>query len=90
MADAPYWYFARYVGIPIRNIRAVKSRPSYRAYVIIYPQYGDTVESVIHKNGPDLTFYNLDTITLVFTSQNAQVYRIDAFPDAVNRAYGIK
>ncbi|HMN59194.1 MAG TPA: glycosyltransferase family 39 protein, partial [Anaerolinea sp.] len=89
-SNAPLWYYARLLGIPNPIYRSIKSRPSYRAYVIVYPDIGDTVEKVILENGPDLVFYNLKTVTLVFTSQNAQVYRVDAFPEVVNKAYGIK
>jgi hypothetical protein len=88
--NAFYWYYARYVGISTRNIRAIKSRPFHRAFVVMYPQLGDTVESVIRETGPDYGFFNFDTIKKVKTIAGAEIYTIDAYVDEVNKAYGIQ
>lgn len=89
-SDANYWYYGRYVEIPNVNFRAIKSRPFSRAYVIVYPANGDTIESVILESGPDLVFFDLKSAKLVFTDQNAEVYSVDAFPEIIKKAYDLK
>ena len=88
-ADAFYWYYGRYTEIPNWNYRSIKSRPFYKAYVIIYPTRGDTIEKVILESGPDLVFFDLKSANLVYTNQDAEVYSVNAIPEIIQEVFGL-
>ena len=56
--------------------------------MIVYPANGDTIVKVIQESGPDLVFFDLKSAVLVFRDQNVEVYRVEAIPGAILKAFG--
>jgi hypothetical protein len=88
-ADACYYYYFVYHGIPDSAIRAIKSRPFLRAYVIVYPNYkAETMENDIGNRGPDFIWFNLKTKRIVTQIGPAVIYEVDPFPESIIKAFG--
>ncbi|HEX9012894.1 MAG TPA: hypothetical protein VF813_05240, partial [Anaerolineaceae bacterium] len=86
--DAALWYYLRLHGIPQAYVHGIKNRPFDGGYVVVNEQLRQMVSGVIGARGPDLVFFNLTTAREVAQFGAIAVYRVDAYPDRVAKAYG--
>jgi hypothetical protein len=52
--DAPLWYYFQLHQVPERVVTNNQHIPFKRAFVLVNPGYGQTLESVIDQRGPDI------------------------------------
>lgn len=88
--DAPYWYYFDAYHIPEIHIRRVKEHPFQHAYIISHTKPKYEIEWVIEHFGPDLVFFQMETLKPVKQIRNTIIYEIWPYQNAVDRAFGIK
>jgi hypothetical protein len=90
-ADACYWYYFVNSGIPDSAIRAIKSRPFYGAYVVVYPNFKDeNFDKVLKEHGPDYIFFDMKTKKIITQIGSAVIYRVEPFPDVIRKVYNLE
>lgn len=86
-SDAPIWYYFRQYGLSRDRFR--KDLPFFRSFLLVREHEGQTVESLIAYRGPELYFFNLDTLRQAAAFGGLIVYEVEAYPDRVREAYGL-
>lgn len=87
-SDAPVWYYFRQAGLSKDHFR--KDHAFYRAFLLLRPDEGQTAEKLIAYRGPEIAFFNLDTLQFMASFSGLQVYQVQAYPDLIREAYGVK
>jgi hypothetical protein len=72
--DAQFWYYSRLYAVASK--RFDQRLPFQRLFVIVSPTYQQTVDSVLHDRGPDLTQVNESSARLVLNFGNLNTYEV--------------
>jgi len=88
--DAPYWYYFDAYHIPEIHIRRIKEHPFQHAYIISHLNPKHEIEWVIEHFGPDLIFFQMDTLKPVKQIRDTIIYEVWPYQDVVDRAFGLK
>jgi len=83
--DAPLWYYFYKYDLPQEHFH--RDVPFRRAYVLVSRDQEQTLDGVLDLRGPDRGFLKMDTLRLVNTWGELELYSIDANWDAVSQAY---
>ncbi len=87
-SNAVVWYYFEQYGLSRDHFR--KDLPFYKAYILILTTEDQTVESVINHFGFSVDWFEMETLTLVHTAGQTQVYQLEANKERVNQEYGIE
>ena len=89
-ADAKYWYtFERY-GLPQASIRTVKSHVFDRAFVMVYPEVGESAEMLLDEYGPGSYFIDPESAVLLLQDEHYRLFRFEADRQHVAEQYGVQ
>ncbi len=89
-ADAKYWYtFERY-GLSQASIRDVKTRPFDRAFVIVYPEVGESAEMLLDEYGPGSYFIDPESAALLLENDHYRLFRFEADRQHIAEQYGVQ
>jgi hypothetical protein len=84
-ADAEYWYYFDYLGIPQRSIRSIKTRPFNKAFIIIDGH--ETLDEVTQGYGPGSQFLKMDQVQKIVHFDYTTLYEIPANESAIKSAF---
>jgi hypothetical protein len=92
-SDARYWYYFDYYGIPDKVIRN-RNRFFNKMFIIVYTQVNpscgnEEMLNVFSKDGPDATFFDLNTVRVVKQIDYATIYELDPILERVQKAYPV-
>lgn len=87
-SNAVAWYYFEQYGLSRDHFR--KDLPFYKAYILILTTEDQTVESVFTHFGFSDDWFEMETLALVHTAGQTQVYQVEANKDRVHQEYGIE
>ena len=74
--DAPLWVYAYMRDIPKSAFSHLEDRTIQRAFVMVNPAEGQTIETILHERNLDPGNFNLDTAESIFDIGTTQVFLI--------------
>jgi hypothetical protein len=86
--DAPVWYYSRLHQVSMEHYK--RSLPFFRAYILVDPTFGQTIDSVMDERMPDKFFFDMTTARLVYQAGSIQVFELIPDADLVRREYGLE
>ncbi|MHB8133017.1 MAG: glycosyltransferase family 39 protein [Anaerolineaceae bacterium] len=84
--DARMWFYFEKYGLGRGYFSRVK--PFKNAYVVVTNNTDQTIQSVIKERGPDLVFFDMDSVKKIEQLNTLDIYLIKANTEAVQKAYG--
>jgi hypothetical protein len=78
--DAPAWYYARIHGIPMEAFSHLEERNIQKAFVLVNPDLGQTLESVLQDRKIDPDLFDFASANIILDWDTLQVIEISARP----------
>lgn len=85
--DAKLWYYSRLINLNMDHYK--RELPFFRAFIVVDPTYGETVESVLIERGPELFFFDLSRTRVVFQSGMVTLVECIPDPDLIRSEYNL-
>jgi hypothetical protein len=64
--------------------------PFFRAFILVDPRFGQTIDTVMESRMPDRFFLDMDSARVVYQAGGIQVIELIPDADLIRKAYGIK
>ena len=84
--DAAMWFF--FEKYKLGREFFLRNRPFHRAFVVTTRSKNQTVEEVIQERGPDLVFFNMQTVKRIERINDLDLYRIEANHQLIEKTFG--
>ena len=84
--DARMWFYFEKYGLGRSYFSRVK--PFDNAFVVVTNNADQTIQSVIKERGPDLVFFDMESVKKIEQIKTLDIYLIKANAEAVQKAYG--